>query len=49
MIRPDYENLEDLSIAAGELLNELNVDEELFKQSLEQKGVELTSEEIKVL
>ena len=47
VIRPDYENLEDLSIAAGELLNELNVDEELFKQSLEQKGVELTSEEIK--
>ena len=47
VIRPDYENLGDLSIAAAELLNELNVDEELLKQSLKQKGVELTSEEIK--
>ena len=47
VIRPDYENLGDLSIAAAELLNEINVNEELLKQSLKQKGVELTSEEIK--
>ena len=47
VIRPDYENLGDLSIAAAELLNELNMDEELLKKSLKQKGVELTSERIK--
>ena len=46
-IRSDYENFSSLSISAGELLDELNLDEELLRQSLEQKGVLFTSEEVK--
>lgn len=44
--RGDYENFSSLSISAGELLNELNLDEELLRRSLEQKGVLFTTEEI---
>ena len=46
-IRGDYENFLSLGIGARELLEELNLDEELLRQSLEQKGVLFTSEEVK--
>ena len=46
-IRGDYENFSSLGIGARELLDELNLDEELLRQSLEQKGVLFTSEEVK--
>ena len=43
----DYENFLSLGIGARKLLEELNLDEELLRQSLEQKGVLFTSEEVK--
>ena len=46
-IRGDYENFSSLGIGAKELLDELNLDEELLRQSLEQKGILFTSEEVK--
>ena len=46
-IRGDYENFSSLGIGARELLDELNLDEELLRQSLEQKGVLFTPEEVK--
>ena len=46
-IRGDYENFSSLGTGARELLDELNLDEELLRQSLQLKGVFLTSEEVK--